>query len=89
MTFKHTPGRRWWEEIKHLREQNKEMADVLRTDPYEQALSDVEELLSNSRENGGGIHWGTDFLEGAHWDFELQDQIQLLRDTRNTNGEKE
>ncbi len=49
------------------------------TDGYEQALKDVEELLSNSRKNRGGIHWGNDFIEGAHWGYELQDQIIALR----------
>lgn len=53
------------------------------TDPYMDALDHFEELLDNAQSNDGGIHWGKDFLKGAHWDFELRDQLNQLRDARH------
>lgn len=45
---------------------------------YISALEDFLELLDNSNENGGGIHYGELFIERAHWDHELRDLINDL-----------
>lgn len=47
---------------------------------YLKALSDFEELLDNAVENGGGIHWGEQFIPRAHFDHELRDQIFILKE---------
>lgn len=47
---------------------------------YISALKDLEELLDNSNENGGGIHYGELFIQRAHWDHEIRDLIEDLRE---------
>ena len=47
---------------------------------YLNAIEDVKTLLRNSRENSGGIFWGSTFIEDAHWGFELEDQLTRLKD---------
>lgn len=52
-----------------------------RTSGYMQALHDIERLLDNSVSNGGGIDVGNGlFIERAHWNHEIHDQIIQLRD---------
>ena len=53
------------------------MTDLYRSG-YRAALADLTELLNISIENGGGICWGDDFIERAHWDHEIRDQINEL-----------
>ena len=50
---------------------------------YILALNDVRELLSNARENKGGIHFGELFIEGAHWSHELEDQLNMLEEVQS------
>ena len=56
-------------------------------DDYRRALEDVRELLDNARSNKGGVHWGDIFIEGAHWDFELMDQLLDLEQKEIDNDE--
>ena len=48
---------------------------------YAKALEDFEELLDNAKANNGGIDAGNGkFIQNAHWDFEIRDQVEELRE---------
>ena len=61
-------------EVVKLREENARLRGG-----YAQALVDFEERLDNAIENGGGIHWGKEFIPRAHFDHELRDEIAALK----------
>lgn len=49
---------------------------------YLKALADLYERLDNAVSNGGGLDAGNGkFIENAHWDFEIRDLINELRDS--------
>lgn len=49
-------------------------------DGYLAALTDFETRLDNSINNDGGIEWNGKIIKTAHWDHELRDQIDQLRE---------
>ena len=48
-------------------------------DAYEQALKDLEERLDNAAANHSGS------TAPQHWDYEIRDQIDELREARKNN----
>lgn len=57
------------------------MSHIVHEEGYMQALKDLEEKLDNAIANGGGIDIGNGkFVERAHWDHEIRDQIIQLKD---------
>ena len=54
-----------------------ENAALKKDNGYLRALADFEELLDNAAQN-----WGDETKAPWHWDFELRDQITILREVR-------
>ena len=56
------------------------MSHQIYEDGYMQALDDLEEKLNNAITNDGGLDAGNGkFIECAHWDYEIRDQIIQLK----------